>query len=224
MKFDSENPLPEVDVESAEYEGLKQHAAEMDSWLGYCLEEVEARVRTATSFSPGREYWTKQSVHTFSSPYLDIFHALKTAETNPQDVVVDLGCGYGRVGAVVALKFPGAGFVGFEAIQGRIDEAARILAQFSNLKMELKHADLRHVDFSETSMDGRKATKFFIYDFGSLEDFQFVFMSLRKFATKNPITVIARGGRSRDLIHKTEHWLCEVNPPRHFKRFSIYRS
>lgn len=224
MKFDPENPLPEFDVETAEYEGLKSHAAEMDCWLGFKLEEVEAAVRNVTVPLPGREFWTKQSVQTFSTPYLEIFHALKVAGTNAQDVVLDLGCGYGRVGAVMALKFPGASFVGIEAIQGRIDEAARVLAQFSSLQMELIHADLRQVEFADINIGGRKATKFFIYDFGSREDFEFVFTSLRKFAKHQSVTVIARGGRSRDLIQKTEHWLCSVNPPQHFKRFSIYRS
>lgn len=228
MIFDPHNPLPSVDVENVDYELLKAHAEQMDVWLGYRLEEVEAEVRSAAS--PGasgasdREFWISKPVQTFSTPYLDVLHALREAGTRAEDVVADLGSGYGRVGAVLALQFPGSGFVGIEAVKKRDAEAARVLKQFLNLPMKLVCADLRTFDFAEAAVADRKATIFFIYDFGSREDFEFVFDSLRKLATQQPVTVIARGGRSRDLIQKTEHWLCSVNPPQHFKRFSIYRS
>jgi SAM-dependent methyltransferase len=226
--FDPHNPLPSVDVESLDYELLKAHAEQMDVWLGYRLEEVEAEVRSAasadTNVGPDREFWIRKPVQTFSTPYLDVLHALREAGTGTDDVVADLGCGYGRVGAVLALQFPGSGFVGIEAVEKREAEAARVLKQFSNLPMKLCCADLRTFDLAEAAVAGRRATIFFIYDFGSREDFEFVFDSLRKFAAQQSVTVIARGGRSRDLIQKTEHWLCSVNPPQHFKRFSIYRS
>lgn len=221
--FDSVNPFPDIDIEEAQYELIKRHAEEMDAWLGYRIEAVEAQVRAIVPVAPDREYWTGKSVQIFSTPYLDIFCALKLANVKPGDVVADLGCGYGRVGAVLALKFPDVGFIGVEAISLRLEEAKRVLAKFSALQ-SLICADLRGFDLSGASVDGRQATHIFIYDFGSREDFEFVFKALRNYSKTRPITVIARGGRSRDLIQKTEHWLCAVNPPRHFKRFSIYRS
>ncbi len=224
MKFDPQNPLPEVDVESVEYESLKSHAEQMDQWLGYHLEEVESIVRSEATKSPGREYWIGKSVQTFSTPYLDVLHALRRAKVDSNDVVVDLGCGFGRVGAVLALQFPGTAFVGIETIRDRIEEAQRVLSQFENFRLKLYHADLRTFDVEQATVDGKSGTLFFIYDFGSHEDFEYVFQSLRLYAQKNAITVIARGGRSRDFIQKTEHWLCQVHPPQHFARFSIYRS
>jgi hypothetical protein len=221
--FDSANPFPDLDIETVEYELLKSHSEEMDTWLGYRLEEVEAEVRQTVLKTPDREYWTGKSVQTFSTPYLDIFHSLKLAAVGPGDVVADLGCGYGRVGAVVALQFSRVGFFGVEAVSLRLLEAKRVLAQF-HFSSSLICADLREFNLSEAKVDGRAATHFFIYDFGSREDFDFVFQALREYASGKSITVIARGGRSRDLIQKTERWLCEVNPPQHFKRFSIYRS
>jgi SAM-dependent methyltransferase len=224
MKFDPENPLPDIDSERIDYEFIKGHAAQMDQWLGYKLDEVEAKVRDRAVAEEGREYWTEKPVQTFSTPYLDVQFALKSAGTKECDVVADLGCGYGRVGAVIALRFPGTGFVGVEMIPERCEEAARVLEQFSNLPRALHQKDLRFFNVADARVDSREATIFFIYDFGSREDFKFVFDSLRALASKREITVIARGGRSRDLIQKTERWLCEVNPPQHFKRFSIYRS
>lgn len=224
MKFDPENPLPDIDSEPVDYECIKGHATQMDQWLGYNLEEVEAKVRSRASTEEGREYWIEKSVQTFSTPYLDVQFALKSAGTKEYDVVADLGCGYGRVGAVLALRFPGTGFVGVEMIPERLEEAARVLKQFSNLPIALHKQDLRFFDVADARVESREATIFFIYDFGSREDFKFVFDSLRALASQRQITVIARGGRSRDLIQKTESWLCGVNPPQHFKRFSIYRS
>lgn len=224
MIFDSGIPLPLIEVENVDYESVKAHAEQMDTWLGYRLEEVEAVVRSASAVVPDREFWISKPVQTFSTPYLDIFHALREAGTASADVVVDLGCGYGRMGAVLALQFPGTGFIGIEVVKERLDEAERVLKQFSNLPFKLYSEDLRTFELADAKVDGREASQFFIYDFGSREDFEFVFRSLRKIAATKPITVIARGGRSRDLIQKTEKWLCDVNPPRHFKRFSIYRS
>lgn len=224
MKFDPENPLPDIDSERVDYECVKDHAAQMDHWLGYKLDEVEAKVRGRAVAEEGREYWAEKSVQTFSTPYLDIQFALKSAGTTEYDVVADLGCGYGRVGAVLALRFPGTGFVGVEIIPERFEEAARVLKQFTYLPVALHQEDLRFFNVADAGVGGRAANVFFIYDFGSREDFKFVFDSLRTLASQRQITVIARGGRSRDLIQKTESWLCEVNPPRHFKRFSIYRS
>lgn len=224
MEFDSRNLLPEIDVEKIEYEVIKEHAIKMDAWIGYALENVEAAVRSNTIELPDREFWISKPIQTFSTPYLDVLRALQEAGTSNQDVVADLGCGFGRVGVVLALRFPGAGFVGVEVVRERLAEAERVLGRFSDLPLQLYQADLRTFDFAEMNVDGRKATQFFIYDFGSRKDFEFVFQSLRKIAVRRPITVIARGGRSRDLIQKTERWLCEVNPPRHFKRFSVYRS
>lgn len=223
MNFDNENPLPEIDFEEIDYETLKVHAEEMDRWLGYNLEEVEAGVRAETPNLPDREYWTGKPVQTFSTPYLDIYHSLKSAGTTSHDVVVDLGCGYGRVGAVLALKFPGTHFIGIEAIAGRLSEAERVLKQFSkSLSMKLYHRDLRNFRLNEAEVMGKKPTLFFVYDFGSREDFEFMFESLREYARETSITVIARGGRSRDFIQKSEHWLSTVNPPKHFARFSVY--
>jgi len=216
--------LPPIDVENVDYEMVKAHAEQMDAWLGYRLEQVEALVRSTSREMPDREFWTSKPVQNFSTPYLDILHALREAGTNITDVVLDLGCGYGRIGAVLALQFPGSGFVGIDVVKERVNEAERVLKQFSTLPFRLYCADLRTFDLAEAEVETREASKFFIYDFGSREDFGFVFRSLRKVAATKPITVIARGGRSRDLIQKTERWLCEVNPPRHFKRFSVYRS
>lgn len=70
----------------------------------------------------------------------------------------------------------------------------------------------------------RERTHFFIYDFGSREDIQIVLTRLQDLARVQQTVVLARGGRSRELIDREHPWLSQVQKPKHFARFSIYRS
>lgn len=70
----------------------------------------------------------------------------------------------------------------------------------------------------------RQRTHFFIYDFGSREDIEATLAQLQALALDQEVVVIARGGRSRDLIDRNHPWLSQVHAPKHFSRFSIYRS
>ncbi len=76
----------------------------------------------------------------------------------------------------------------------------------------------------QSQVADRTRTHFFIYDFGSRQDIQTTLVQLQRLALKQEIVVIARGGRSREIIERNHSWLCRVHAPRHFSRFSIYRS
>lgn len=232
--FDPSAPFPASDPESVPYEEVKAHARKFDKWLGLELESVEAKIRSETSYSQSasagdREFWLSKPVDTFMTPYWDLDHMLRKAEVVSGDLVIDLGAGYARLAFVLALRYPGVSFLGIEKIEPRLREAERVLA--TNLLFRKSDAagfrflpaDLRDCDIASLVAEARH-THFFLYDFGSREDIQSVLLRLQDMARGQSISVLARGGRSREIIDRDHPWLSQVQTPRHFARFSIYRS
>jgi hypothetical protein len=84
---------------------------------------------------------------------------------------------------------------------------------------ELLHADVTKIDFTQQS-----ARFYFMYDFGSREDVEITVENLKKAAIGRPLTVVARGGRSREIIERYHPWLSQVVTPLHRSHYSIYRS
>lgn len=246
MNFDPSHLFPENDPEALSYEEVKRHAREFDAWLGLDLECAEARIRevlaakSPAGISPGqneggnpREFWLGKPVDTFMTPYWDIAYMLRKVDLGPEDIVVDLGAGYARLAFVMALRHPETAFVGVEKIEERIRYAEQVFSRNLNLNAHFLHAektnyqfvtgDLRDFDLSSPVGDHRRAY-FFVYDFGSREDIQTVLHRLQELARKREVIVLARGGRSREIIEKGHPWLSQVQPAQHFSRFSIYRS
>ena len=84
--------------------------------------------------------------------------------------------------------------------------------------------ELQCADLSDPGFLPRAADFYFLYDFGSRTAISKTLNDLKQIAATKPITVIGRGRSSRDAIERTEPWLSQVNPPRHFSHYSIYRS
>jgi hypothetical protein len=60
------------------------------------------------------------------SAYRRIYRILSAVNPQPGQTVIDLGAGYGRVGVVVGLMFPGVKFIGYEIVPERVQEANRV--------------------------------------------------------------------------------------------------
>jgi hypothetical protein len=196
----------------------KEHAIQVDAFLGLKAHAIESSLRKSdVDSSVPQEAWIGLDVQSFLTPYLEIRTALELLHMQPGDRLVDLGCGYARMAHIMGRHYPSRFFIGYEVIPERVQEAQRILAPFHYANVRVEQRDL-------VSLGPEPAEHYFIYDYGSNHAISKTLRDLQEIARSRPIQVIARGRASRFLIHRDCPWLSEVQTPRHFDTFSIYRS
>lgn len=220
IHFDPTDPFPLLPAATFSYEEEKRHSEKVDAWLGFETDTIEKRLlNSALAKQAGREFWIGKSVQTFSTPYTEFRSILNELKPVERARIVDLGAGYGRLAHVLAAHFPSTHFLGFEMVEPRRAEGQRLidLKRLGNARLEC--SDVTTIDLKSTG-----ATAFFIYDFGSRDDVETCIANLKLLAENWSITVVARGGRSRDIIEKNHPWLSQVVKPSHHDHYSVYRS
>lgn len=216
IPFDPNDPFPFYEADSYSYDDAKAHAIEGDQWLGLQVDAVEKSIRGRQPI-PGTEDWSWLSPQSFMTPYLELRSILELLDPPPGSTLVDLGCAYARMGFVMARYRPRSNFVGYELVPERATEAARLLADAPNVRVVAQ-------DLVAEGFRVPRAEYYFIYDFGAQPAISQILDQLRELARNHPIVVVARGRGVRQQIHSRHPWLAEVQEPRHFQHFSIYRS
>lgn len=226
LEFDPENPFPvtpEGFVHQPDQSAqMKRHSADVDRWLGLSSETIEARLiqsKSYTSADRDREFWIGKSIQVFQTPYVELREILEALELSEGDSIVDLGAGYGRMAHILGRHFSGVSFKGYEYVLERCEEGRAAFARSGLLNACLENTDVTTLDFFKES-----AKHYFIYDFGSREDIETVLENMREALSQTSIIVVARGGRSRDIIDKKHLWLSYAVRPLHRGHYSIYRS
>lgn len=216
MIFDPRDPFPLLPVTGENYAEAKRHAAEVDAWLGFRIDETEASLKAPP---PGAQTWQGLPAQAWQTPYIEIREMLHRVRPADGATVVDLGCGYGRMAHVLHRHHPGAAFLGFELAAARVREGRRVLAALNDPRLQLREQDLADPSFTPPTAD-----VFFIYDFGAADAVEKILQDLRAQARARAVTLIARGRLTRNLVHSRHPWLAEVVEPEHTPHFSIYRS
>ncbi len=231
LTFTPNDPFP--CAAGATYDQQKAHAAEVDAWLGLQTSAVESQILMAHQVNQlnivaaadlNREFWFGKSVQTFSTPYAELREILETIQPQQDETIVDLGAGYGRLAHVIARHFSEVQFIGCELVLERQIEAQRVIELKSLKNCRVVHADASTLDFANSEFVSSVPEFYFMYDFGSRRDVENCVENLKLAARLKPIVVIARGGRSRDIIQRHHAWLSHVVAPLHRDRYSIYRS
>lgn len=238
IPFDPAAPFPLVKI-AATYDDEKAHAAQVDAWLGFETDPIESELRYKSAFGSDaiapsrtprtvdeREFWIGKSVQTFSTPYTELRAILEDLRENEKRAIVDLGSGYGRMAHVMGRHCPTGRFFGFEIVRERHEEARRVFDRSrergivaASFVAEFKCDDVSRLDFSALP-----PATFFLYDFGSRHDVETCMSHLQGRAKREALTVVARGGRSRDIIGNQHPWLSQVVTPVHRGHYSIYRT
>lgn len=219
--FSEDTPYPLLPLDSYSYKEAQDHSAFVDAWLGFHLEQTEEKVRAQAKDIHSNEHqnWEHLSVQAMQTPYVEIRNILDLLQLTPGAHVVDLGCAYGRMGFVLGAHHQDIHFRGYELENERVLEVSRILATKNYPNIKVFTADLSSSEFSMPVAD-----VYFIFDYGNEAAVRKTLQDLQVIAQKKAIEVVARGRLSRFLIHKENPWLAEVNSPRHFSHFSIYKS
>ncbi len=218
IPFDPENPFPLLEFGTYSYLAAKNHAVFVDEFLKLNIHEIERRLRKEDlPDTAPQEAWIGLDPQSFLTPYIEIRTALELLQMQPGDRIVDLGCGYARMAHILGKHYPGIFFIGYELVRERMIEACRALQIFSYSTWKVEQRDL-------LQSAPEPAEHYFIYDFGSNYAIGKTLHDLQEIAKQKSIQVLARGRASRMLIHQNHPWLSEIQTPRHFDTFSIYRS
>lgn len=217
-----EDPFPHLEENSISYRETQEHSVLADFWLGFNTEEIEKKLLKNSSLKnkqPFAQAWLGLSVQALQTPYTEIRFLLEILKPKPQEIVSDLGCGYGRMAHVIGRHFPQVHFIGYELINERVLEGKRILQKFNYPLVTLETLDLSSPEFIPKAAD-----YYFIFDFGSRPAIEKTLEDLKTIARKKTITVIARGRGTRHWIYQGHPWLYAVNEPQVFPHFTIFRS
>jgi len=163
----------------------------------------------------GQQTWVGLDPQVLSTTYselLEIFHRLPIKKN---DLLVDLGAGYGRAGLVLKKFYPETFYWGVEYVNERVVEGSRI---FKNYQCHL--AKLIQGDLTDDSLSIPVAKYYFLYDFGHTHAIASLLKKIKNY--KHQFFIIARGHGSRSIIDQEHPWLSQVHRPYHTENYSLY--
>ena len=206
-------------------------SVDIDQHFGYQVKQIEEKLyRAAKILRPegdlnnlgqalhqGHQTWIGLDPQTLQTPYSELVQICELLDPKPQDLMVDLGAGYGRLGLVLHLLYPGVFFKGFELVAERVIEGNRVFNKFN-----CSNAILFHQNLTSKEMKVPLAKYYFIYDYGTTADIRGTLKQLEELTSYHHFQIIARGKGTRSIIEHEHPWLCTLNPVKHFENFSIY--
>ena len=185
------------------------HARNLDKQIGYRINKIEAKLLQkyrsycepsndgGTQHYEGTQTWIGLAPHVLQTPYNHIYDALISLSQYPIEKIVDIGCGYGRVGLVMNSLFPNAEFVGYEILKLRAREANRVYE-----KLELNNCEVLLENVLDDAFLLPKAQIYFIYDFSEMEDLCVILDELMSRAKDYQFFLITVGDRVDYLIER----------------------
>jgi trans-aconitate methyltransferase len=152
---------------------------------------------------------------TIQTPYQELIRLCRHLSLRENDLVTDLGAGYGRLGIVLHHLYPEVQFRGIEFVPERVSEARRVYASLRMNPESISRGDLTGEDFFPEESD-----HYFVYDFGKVPHIRKLLSQLSEIADKRKFTLAGRGKGIRSLIAHEFHWL---TPSYEEENFSIYK-
>ncbi|MBO9665473.1 MAG: methyltransferase [Bdellovibrio sp.] len=225
IPFDPTGPFPLISDEEHTYQEAQEHSVVIDEWLGFRTAEIETALLKSKNYDIQADqtipvnFWRGLPVQALQTPYTEIRSILKLLDPKADETVVDLGCGYGRMGFVLGLHYPQVNFVGYELVDERVREGNRVLERFNYPRAKIKTQDLTDPEFKPVL-----AQYYFIFDFGSAPAIDKTLEDLKWIAKNQSIRVVARGRYIRHRIYQTHPWLSSINEPQVFDHFTIFTS
>ncbi len=194
--------------ESVEHDLTKRKvSSEIDLHLGFTIKKIEETMRTrALQIRPdtlfdewgpllhnGAQTWVGLDFQILQCTYHDLKTLFKTLRPRPNDKIVDLGAGYGRMGIFLHWYYPNTHFLGLELVKERVNEANRIFKNLNCFNKSMIESDLSKL--TELPL----GDVYFIYDFGSEEHIKKILDLLLNESGK---ILIVKGRICHNLIKK----------------------
>lgn len=209
---------------------FSQNSSAIDDYLGLPVSEIEARLlEQARAILPngshhiwgealhqGNQTWVGLHPETILTPYQELKEICELLSPCPEELIVDLGAGYGRLGLTLASLFPETHFLGIEYVPERVEAGKEILNSLGRSNLNLITGDLTAEEFRVP-----EAEYYFIYDFGKIPHIRSILKQLSDLADKRRFKLVARGGGIRSLIDNEFPWLIEIHRR---EKYSIYEA
>ncbi|WP_408096024.1 methyltransferase [Peredibacter sp. HCB2-198] len=203
---------------------------EVDEYLGFRINDIEHDLfLKARDLRPdgdqnnlghvlhgGHQTWVGLDPQTLNTPYSELKLLCDVLKPKSDELMVDLGAGYGRLGVVLAHLYPEVQFLGYELVEERVQEGNRIFEKLGYEKGKLMTADLTH------NFKLPVAQYYFIYDYGKVAHIRQTLKELEALADNHSFTVIARGKGVQSIIEHEHPWLADIYPIHREEKFSIY--
>lgn len=213
------------------YDLAREESEKIDQLLGFNIAQIESRMLSkakillpegnhktwSQALHQGNQTWVGLSLQTLQTPYSELKLMCELLKLRPQDTIVDLGAGYGRMGLVLKALYPEVNFLGYEYVLARVDEGVRIYKKFGCDKARLFTDDLTREDFVLP-----EAEFYFLYDYGTIHHIRKTLKQFEDLAVRRNFRLVARGEGVRSLIQYEHPWLSSVYEPIHHEQFSIY--
>lgn len=155
------------------------------------------------SFLPERIF--AGSAESVQSSYSTIFSTLREINPKQGSKLIDLGCGFGRLGFVIGLNRPDMQFIGYEYVAHRIENAKECA---KNLNIE-NQIQFKTQDLSEVSFKLPIADIYYMYDPFSADTYRFILQQIIEISKKQSV-MIATKGNAKDWLHEiaaNNNWL-----------------
>jgi SAM-dependent methyltransferase len=186
-------------------------SSQIDQALGFNIKKIEETMRTkALQINPdtlfdewgpmlhnGAQTWVGLDFQILQSTYHDLKIIFETIKPKPNQKIIDLGAGYGRMGLFLHWYYPLCQFLGIELVRERVIEANRIYKKFELYRKEMMVGDLFELAELPTG------DFYFIYDFGSEKHIQKILNQLREL--KGNIFIV-KGQICHNLMKKDPFW------------------
>lgn len=135
------------------------------------------------------------SAESVQSSYSTIFSTLREINPKPGAHLVDLGCGFGRLGLVIGLHRPDMHFTGYEYVDHRV-QTAHECSQRMSLS---EHIHFVTQDLSDLKFQLPDADIYYLYDPFHAATYQQLILQIEAVSKKRPV-VVATKGNAKDWM------------------------
>lgn len=192
------------------------HAKSLDKEFGYKISKIEVKllqkyraydkcadISSKKGHFQESQTWIGLHPQALQTTYNEIYETLDLLSQRKINKIVDIGCGYGRVGVVMSSIFPNSSFIGYEILKKRADEGNRVFEKLGLDQCRISHQNVLDQDFRLPD-----AEVYFIYDFSEREDIRIMLDQLSKKLDHKRFYLITKGERVDSLLTKQyqEFW------------------